>query len=189
LLVVTGAVAAVAVSLLIAAQVRRWSSLGQCLAIATALQVALWGAGMGLSLRRDGGIGALVREHVQQPHFKNCKRIVFDGEAAHAAQIRVALGNRVNVEAAASAGPVGEGDLLVLDSGGTALRSLSLSSTNRIPCGYRDMSAAAFLKALLSGQLPEFLKRSEREYVIAPPPRQELNRTQTAAADSGPVVR
>lgn len=151
-------------------RIRRWTAMGQCLAITASLLLTVYGIGAGLAMLRDGGIGNLVCTQLQRWNGKRtCSRIALLGEAAHAAQIQVAVGNRFAVEQLAVGEDLHPRDLLVLDSDYAAQLDLSHCHAQQFACGYRNMRADAFLQSLVAGRLAEFLKRSERQYVIATP--------------------
>ena len=157
-------------NLAISSRVQRWPAVAQGIVIAASLQISLLGTGVGLSWHRDGGIGALVDRRLDElNHSALIKRIVFDGEIAHASQIRVTVGNRVAVEPAPADPPVQPGDLLVLDGEVAQRLDLSQCQVTRVPCGYRNMRADSFLWSLCTGRLSDFLKSSRRSYVLAHP--------------------
>lgn len=167
--VLAGAVVLAAICGAAALWARGWSAPRQALLIAVVAQAVLFTAGVGLSTWRGAGLAGMTRDQPAIFAAEKSPRIVIDGEAAHASQLRVAVGSTARVVNAARVERIEPTDVLVLDAKRAAGCELPGRRLLYVASGYRVPQSSVILRALRDGTLLEVLRHHERRFVVAVP--------------------
>lgn len=161
--------AATAAALISAAMLRRarsWPADALGAAVAVALHVVLFCAGLTLSSWTGPDFGQRVHERLSALAPQVPRRIVLIGEPAHATRIRMAFGGAADVVCLPHADPSTAVDVVIVDEALHAAAATGCEAAT-IPCGYREMDVSEVLAAIAGGTLPEFLEQRQRRYIIS----------------------